>query len=403
MHTRQSSREHRMRLHPTPSQTISSRNSSPRNRWLKRAEKLAAKGQLDDRTKSEGWAFVADGGLDGATVQALVELDTARRTASLRAEVRAGKQEREDAREAVRLAWARAVPAWLLRSCNLPPATWSVFGMLISRAGERHGEWRAELSFTEMQRRLGGSSRDTVAGAVKRLERHGFIRAIRRRRCPHFSEVNVYVLEHPLAVQAAAGTPWRHGAASGEVSKSPGARTHSHQKEKTTSTKIQGREHCSRRLQESEGGREPAPPEPEAPILVEPSADPPCLDPRAERERPPDVAQDVAEQLAEAAAAQLEIAGGDLAERANEALALYAPQLAPWAWRSGIARHGARRAALAALEVARLVCLRNGTSDPIRSPAAYLAGTLRKPPGQCRPEATLRRLDRLRSACNGAA
>ena len=97
--------------------------------------------------------------------------------------------------------------------------------------------------------------------------------------------------------------------------------------------------------------------------------------------------------LAERAAADLEIEGGDLAALARAALALYAPDLAPRAWAAGIELHGQRRAALAALEAARLVNIRDGTVDPIRSPAAYLAGILRKPRGQCRPERTLAALD----------
>ena len=46
-------------------------------------------------------------------------------------------------------------------------------------------------------------------GAVARLERAGFVRAIRRRRNPRFSEVNIYILEHPEAARAAAREAWR--------------------------------------------------------------------------------------------------------------------------------------------------------------------------------------------------
>ena len=93
-------------------------------------------------------------------------------------------------REEIRLAWADSVP-WSIRGrLDLPLATWAVLGMLIARAGcpgDCPGEeWRAELSLTEMQRRLGGAGRKTVAGAVARLERAGFVRAIRRRRNPRF-------------------------------------------------------------------------------------------------------------------------------------------------------------------------------------------------------------------------
>ena len=92
---------------------------------------------------------------------------------------------------------------------ELPLATWAVLGMTIARAQFTQQEWRAELSLTEMQRRLGGAGRKTVVGAVGRLEKAGLVRAIRRRRNRRFSEVNVYVLEHPEAVRAAPETPWR--------------------------------------------------------------------------------------------------------------------------------------------------------------------------------------------------
>ena len=99
--------------------------------------------------------------------------------------------------------------------------------MLIARAGCPGGcpgeEWRAELSLTEMQRRLGGAGRKTVVGAVARLERAGFVRAIRRRRNPRFSEVNIYILEHPEAARAAARAAWREEEAA-QAPEGPGER-----------------------------------------------------------------------------------------------------------------------------------------------------------------------------------
>ena len=100
--------------------------------------------------------------------------------------------------------------------------------MLIARAGCPGDEWRAELSLTEMQRRLGGAGRKTVAGAVARLERAGLVRAIRRRRNPRFSEVNIYILEHPEAARAATRAAWReeevaHPEAPARTGKRPGA------------------------------------------------------------------------------------------------------------------------------------------------------------------------------------
>ena len=74
-----------------------------------------------------------------------------------------------------------------------------------------------------MQRRLGGAGRKTVAGAVARLERAGFVRAIRRRRNPRFSEVNIYILEHPEAARAAARETWREEEAVQVASEAPSA------------------------------------------------------------------------------------------------------------------------------------------------------------------------------------
>ena len=60
-----------------------------------------------------------------------------------------------------------------------------------------------------MQRRLGGAGHKTVVGAVARRGKAGLVRAIRKRCNRRFSEVNVYVLEHPEAMWAAPETLWR--------------------------------------------------------------------------------------------------------------------------------------------------------------------------------------------------
>ena len=99
--------------------------------------------------------------------------------------------------------------------------------MTIARAQFTQSEWRAELSLTEMQRRLGGAGRKTVVGAVGRLEKAGLVRAIRKRRNRRFPEVNVYVLEHPEAVRAAPETPWREDELpqASAIASEPGVRT----------------------------------------------------------------------------------------------------------------------------------------------------------------------------------
>ena len=180
---------------------------------LEDALALAGAGRLDNAARARLWALVAEDVIAGGTAQALVEID-------VQARGRAGKTgnggpaaSKAAKREEIRLAWADSVP-WSIRGrLDLPLATWAVLGMLIARAGCPGGcpgdEWRAELSLTEMQRRLGGAGRKTVVGAVARLERAGFVRAIRRRRNPRFSEVNIYILEHPEAARAAARAAWR--------------------------------------------------------------------------------------------------------------------------------------------------------------------------------------------------
>ena len=175
---------------------------------LEEALALAGKGRLGDAARARLWALAAEGAIAQETAHALVEMDTKARVASGKAS-KAPAAAQASRRGEIRLAWAHAVP-WSLRGrMEMPLATWAVLGMLIARAQFTHSEWRAELSLTELQRRLGGAARDTVAGAVSRLEKAGLVRAIRRRRNPRFNEVNVYVLEHPEAMRAAAETPWR--------------------------------------------------------------------------------------------------------------------------------------------------------------------------------------------------
>ena len=176
---------------------------------LEDALALAGAGRLDNAARARLWALVAGGVIAGGTAHALVEIDVQARGRAGKADNGGPAAPKAAKREEIRLAWANSVP-WSVRGrIALPLATWAVFGMLIARAGCTRDEWRAELSLTEMQRRLGGAGRKTVAGAVARLERAGFVRGIRRRRNPRFSEINVYILEHPEAARAAARETWR--------------------------------------------------------------------------------------------------------------------------------------------------------------------------------------------------
>ena len=144
---------------------------------LENALALAGAGRLDNAARARLWALVAGGVISGGTAHALVEIDVQARGRSGKAGNGGSAALKAAKREEIRLTWANSVP-WSIRGrLSLPLATWAVLGMLIARAGCPGGcpgeEWRAELSLTEMQRRLGGAGRKTVVGAVSRLERAG--------------------------------------------------------------------------------------------------------------------------------------------------------------------------------------------------------------------------------------
>ena len=63
------------------------------------------------------------------------------------------------------------------------------------------------------------------------------------------------------------------------------------------------------------------------------------------------------------------------------------------AYRAARHRHGPLRAAQAVVAAAAMVRVRAGSADPVRDPAAYLGGMLRRPPGELRPEVTLGRIE----------
>ena len=387
---------------------------------LEDALALAGAGRLDNAARARLWALVAVGVIAGGTAHALVEVD-------VQARGRAGKPgnggpdaAKAAKREEIRLAWANSVP-WSIRGrIALPLATWAVFGMLIARAGCTRDEWRAELSLTEMQRRLGGAGRKTVAGAVARLERSGFVRGIRRRRNPRFSEVNVYILEHPEAARAAARTTWREEEAVQVASEAPprapegrGGRPESSPASNSSPKETHKNpiEDSTTKLHVNEPARTnppipPSPPEPRTRNLPSCSS---LQDRKSRTHAPPRPAQapeqrveplpeTAASSLAQAAAAELgECGNGDHWQMAETLLKSQMTGFHRTAWAAARARHGPR-AALAVIETALIVRLRAGTEDPIRSAPAYLGGILRRKPQDCRPEITLQRLAAARTA-----
>ena len=403
---------------------------------LEDALALAGAGRLDDAARARLWALVAEGVIAGGTAHALVEIDVQARGRAGKAGNGGSAASKAAKREEIRLAWANSVP-WSIRGrLSLPLATWAVLGMLIARAGCPGDEWRAELSLTEMQRRLGGAGRKTVVGAVARLERAGFVRAIRQRRNPRFSEVNIYILEHPEAARAAAWAGWREeeapeapvtgeraGASPGgpraaqavpsrapealganlessPVSNSSPKRTHKNLLEDST-TQLQ-----INRPAQTNPPIPPSPPEPGTRNLPTCSSlqdrksrtHAPPRPTQAPEQRVEPLPETAASSLAQAAAAELgECGNGDHWQMAETLLKSQMTGFHRTAWAAARARHGPR-AALAVIETALIVRLRAGTEDPIRSAPAYLGGILRRKPQDCRPEITLQRLAAARAA-----
>ena len=387
---------------------------------LEDALALAGAGRLDNAARARLWALVAEGVIAGGTAHALVEIDVQARGRAGKAGNGGPDAAKAAKREEIRLAWADSVP-WSIRSrLDLPLATWAVFGMLIARAGCTRDEWQAELSLTEMQRRLGGAGRKTVASAVARLERAGFVRAIRRRRNPRFSEVNIYILGHPEAARAAARQAWREEEAVQAASEAPlrapeglGAspvsspasnsspkETHKNLIEDST-TKLQINRPARTNL--------PIPPSPSKPRTTNlPSCSSlqdrksrtygPLRPTQAPEQRVEPLPETAASSLTQEAAAELgECGNGDHWQMAETLLKSQMTGFHRTAWAAARARHGPR-AALAVIETALIVRLRAGTEDPIRSAPAYLGGILRRKPQDCRPEITLQRLAAARAA-----
>ena len=402
---------------------------------LENALALAGAGRLDNAARARLWALVAEAVIAGGTAHALVEIDVQARGRAGKAGNGGPAASKAAKREEIRLAWANSVP-WSIRGrIDLPLATWAVLGMLIARAGCPGDEWRAELSLTEMQRRLGGAGRKTVAGAVARLERAGFVRAIRRRRNPSFSEVNIYVLEHPEAARAAAreeeaaqapegageralaspGGPQGASRAPGRPSlprraRRPdpgGLRTHAAGSSPDSNSSPTGthknliedsitKQHVNEPAQ-TNPPLPPSPPQPRTRNLPSCSSlqdrksrtPTPPRPTQAPEQRVEPLPETAASSLAQAAAAELgECGSRDHWQMAETLLKSQMTGFHRTAWAAARARHGPR-AALAVIETALIVRLRAGTEDPIRSAPAYLGGILRRKPRDCRPEITL--------------
>ena len=343
---------------------------------LQQAVQLASGGRLSDTERARLWKLAADGDLEEKTAQGLIEFDTATRAAHESKPRR--KRKKPSRRTSVRQRWAKAVPAALRHDePDLPTATWAVLGLMIDLSAKKGSEWQSELSLTEMQRRLGGAGRETVSNATKSLEKHRFVRVDRgwdRKRRQR--QTNVYVLDHPQVVTAAArkkkgssisrtDTSITRACLKKNTTHAIGSMPCSSLQESISSQVLPAEVTANRRNQVSRR-------RPEVTLPV------PAVDDRAARAlvrrlvHGPDGSDDhwhIAETLLEN-----EFFGFDRRT-----------------WQLARVRHGPR-AALAVIETALIVRLRAGTTDPIQSPTAYLSGILRRRPGDCRPEVTLRKL-----------
>ena len=416
---------------------------------LEEALALAGAGKLNDRARQRLWALVAEGGIAAETAHALVEIDVAARRTAAKAGKARGTARKAASREAARLKWAGAVPGALRASCDLPLATWAVLGLLIARAGHKDGAWWCEVSLTELQRRLGGAARDTVVGAVARLEDRGLVRVIRERRNARFCEINVYELFHPLAAQAAARGPSRAPRGSGSPdgrNASPAAPGGGRREPSRPQAGIRaqvvrgdyGKARGGLEAGRADGFKSPTGPNspPHWTHLDQRFLDSTKLqdsdsvDPKTQNKTPPTqssiqnhipcshlqnanrmcqpvqiatteperqtdpLSEAKARTLAQSAALELGLLEAQDMDHWRLAEVLLASELTGFdahAWRKAQVRHGSR-AALATVETALITRIRAHTEDPIRSPAAYLGGILRQNPSRCRPEITLARL-----------
>lgn len=371
-----------MHIHTTPGETCS--QPAPADDLvsiLEQALRLAEDGRLTDADRARLWMLAAEGALEDETVQRLVELDEAgrRRWAHRR------RNKPPATRQQIREALADEIPVAIRRTANLRLAWEALLAILVIRAELVGEEWRAEISMTELERLLGDASRRTVREAIKALEARGLVRVIRRRRTRRFNETNVYVLTHRALVEAAeqrAAKRTVRRVDSGRVLRDPGSCMG-----ETPSRKTTKRARGAARCKGLQGGTSPT----AAPNPV-PSVQPDTGNGAEARPRepglPPDTIQKLLQRLTSNSDALVDT---DLWRIAERLLATELSKFSRKEWKFARFRHG-NRAALAVIETVLVTRHRARTAGRIRSPAAYLGAILKRPPGECLPEVTLRRL-----------
>ena len=374
-----------MRLHTIPDETYAQPaiSSTDRAGILEQALRLASAGRLDDAKRSHLWALVAGGAIQGETAQALVEIDTAARKSADECPLRGDKP----------LAERRKI--WRNLTAELPSASRFVFelklpqeavlAILLTRVEFTGGEWRSQISMTELERLLGGASRRTVREAVKVIERQGAVGVIRRRRNQRFCEVNVYVLAHPVLVEAAEKRAEKRAARradSNRVLSPPG-----NCKASTAARQNTNRARKAAACRDLQRERKPA-----ATPNSLPSVKPSAKNRTTASPREPGLAAEVIQALILRLVRNPEtVTDVDHWRLAESLLATDLVKFDRRIWRYARFHHG-NRAALAVIETVLVARHRAGTADRVRSLPAYLGGILRRERQDCRPEVTLERL-----------
>ena len=358
---------------------------------LDQALDLAREGRLDDAERSTLWGYVAKEEISADTVQALVELDIARRELMTKHPRRGGKPLAE--RRKIWRNLTAELPSASRRVFELKLSQEAVLAILHTRAEFTGGEWRSQLSMTELERLLGAASRRTVREAVKEIERQGAVRVIRRRLNPRFCEVNVYVLAHPVLVESAENRAEKRAARRADSNRVllPPGKCNRHPAAEKSTTRARVAAAC-RGLQRE---RKPA-----ATPNSLPSVQPDARNRTDASPREPGLTADAMQMLLRRLARNPDtVTDVDHWRLAENLLATKLAKFDRRIWCHARFRHG-NRAALAVIETVLITQHRAGTADRIRSPAAYLGGILKCPPGECLPGECLPEITLGRLAAN---
>lgn len=342
---------------------------------LEKAFELASDGRLTDAERSQLWALVTAGVIQGETAQKLVKLDEQgrRRWANRR------RSKPHSTRQEMRRVLAAEVPTAIRGTANLTLAREALLGLYVGQAKLINGSWRVQISMSELERLLGNASRRTVREAIRALESRGLVLVIRRRRTPRFDETNIYVLAHPALVEAAEKrAAKRFQRRTGGVLSDPGICRSTSPPEKITKRAPRARKSARCRDLQGVNRRTPAP-------AVQTETD------HGAKAGPPEpgLAANAIQRLLRRVVSNPDaLADTDYWRIADMLLSTELAKFDRNAWKFARFRHG-NRAALAVIETVLVTRYRARKADRIRSPVAYLGGILKRPPEECLPEISL--------------